>query len=385
MKKILLLFCALVSVTANAQVKISALPAATTPLAGTEAIPCVQSAVTDQCTSASIGNAGSLTGDITKSTGSTATTLASVNSNVGSFTNANITVNAKGLITAAANGSGGGTGANPTGTVGLSTVNGSATTFLRSDGAPPLSQAIIPTWTGAHTWTPTGTTVPQTINVLSTTPEAINIVGGTSASPLIQVSAVSGATATLALLGNATTTTTGPLIQGGNSGLLKFLNNNVTGMTISGTGAITMPNVASSSAATTGTVCWTTGTGNLTVDTTVACLSSTRKVKQNIEKLNVGLMEIMKLEPISYDLKPEFNSEHLGRQVGLIAEDVQTVDNRLVGLDSNGEVKGVRYMQLTAVLVRGIQQQQIEIYGLFIFCIFLMCWPSIRSTRIGRK
>ena len=43
------------------------------------------------------------TGDVT---GDTALTLATVNSNVGSFTNANITVNAKGLITAASTGSG---------------------------------------------------------------------------------------------------------------------------------------------------------------------------------------------------------------------------------------------------------------------------------------
>ena len=41
-------------------------------------------------------------------------------------------------------------GANPTGTIGLTAVNGTALTFLRSDGAPVLSQSITPTWTGLH-------------------------------------------------------------------------------------------------------------------------------------------------------------------------------------------------------------------------------------------
>lgn len=47
---------------------------------------------------------------------------------------------------------GGAAGANPTGTVGLTAVNGVAGTYMRSDAAPPLSQAIAPTWTGTHTF-----------------------------------------------------------------------------------------------------------------------------------------------------------------------------------------------------------------------------------------
>lgn len=45
-------------------------------------------------------------------------------------------------------------GANPSASIGLSAVNGSAATFMRSDGAPALSQAISPTWTGVHTFQP---------------------------------------------------------------------------------------------------------------------------------------------------------------------------------------------------------------------------------------
>ncbi len=53
--------------------------------------------------------------------------------------------------------------ANPTASVGLAAVNGAASTYMRSDAAPPLDQSIAPTWTGAHIFTP-GAGVGVTIN-----------------------------------------------------------------------------------------------------------------------------------------------------------------------------------------------------------------------------
>lgn len=46
---------------------------------------------------------------------------------------------------------------NPTAQVGLTAINGSATTAMRSDAAPALNQAITPSWSGAHTWAATST------------------------------------------------------------------------------------------------------------------------------------------------------------------------------------------------------------------------------------
>ena len=132
-------------------------------------------------------------------------------------------------------------------------------------------------------------------------------------------------------------------------------------ITITSAGAIGLPSIASTSAAQTGTVCWSSTGGNLTVDTTLACLSSTARVKEHIKPLDIGLSQVLKLRPVSYDLKPKFNPKKLGPQVGLVAEEVEKIDPRLVALDDKGVPLGVRYMQLTAVLVKAIQEQQAEI------------------------
>lgn len=349
------------------------------------------------------------------------------------------------------------TAANPTGTIGLTAVNGSSASFMRADGAPALGVAITPTWTGPHIWNFTGqtantqvvanllentttassgnqqemcqqitgsgwgTTTPASalvdwricnLPVQGTTAPTSNLIlyqqingggyntevtftGGASAggvnapfllasnyiqvgqaAPSINWSAntqgtnlknwTAGVSGTTWSLGTATDASVSTLAKaaiavarGATTTVASVTIGNATDST-----AVLLPGLASSSAATTGTLCWTTGTGNVNVDTTLACLSSTRKVKQNIKPLDIGLSEVMQMRPVSYDLKPQFNPKHLGPQVGLVAEDVEKVDPRLVGYGGDGKIEGVRYMQMTAVLVKALQEEQAEIVAL---------------------
>lgn len=129
--------------------------------------------------------------------------------------------------------------------------------------------------------------------------------------------------------------------------------------------AITAPGLATSSAAATGTWCWTTGTGNTTIDTTLACLSSDERLKNVAGPFSGALAEVARLSPIVYQWKPgtpKFKADP-GDHIGLGAFATAYADERLVARDDKGNPRGWREDAMIALLVKAVQEQQAEIQG----------------------
>ena len=106
----------------------------------------------------------------------------------------------------------------------------------------------------------------------------------------------------------------------------------------------------------------------LTVNGTAWCSSgawtgSDIRWKKNIIDLNNSLSDVLELKAVSYDLKtdefPQMRFE-TGRQIGLIAQDVEKVLPELVRTDNNG-YKSVSYEKLSVLLVESIKEQQKQI------------------------
>jgi hypothetical protein len=101
--------------------------------------------------------------------------------------------------------------------------------------------------------------------------------------------------------------------------------------------------------------------GNLTIAGTLT-QSSDIRLKEGIEPLDPVLDDVLRLTPISYRFRE--NTGHPStRKIGLSAQELEQHFPELVALDARG-YRSVAYAELSAVLLRAIQEQQAQINDL---------------------
>lgn len=85
--------------------------------------------------------------------------------------------------------------------------------------------------------------------------------------------------------------------------------------------------------------------------------SSSWRFKDDIRDIAEGSDGVMKLRPVAFKYKPEFDPAGL-TQYGLIAEEVAEVSPDLVTCDRAGQPEGVRYHLIAPLLLNEVQKQQ---------------------------
>lgn len=152
-------------------------------------------------------------------------------------------------------------------------------------------------------------------------------------------------------------------------GNMTFAHSGSTVLTLGSSSAVTLggglnaPSLATSSAATTGTLCWTTGTGLVNVDTTVACLASDERLKDISGPVTGALAEIMELQPMAYGWKTGTSKalDDPGEHIGLGAFATAYADERLIARGADGQPRAWRQDAMIALLVAAVKEQQAEI------------------------
>jgi hypothetical protein len=101
--------------------------------------------------------------------------------------------------------------------------------------------------------------------------------------------------------------------------------------------------------------------GNLTIAGTLT-QSSDARLKEDIEPLEGTLEKVMQLTPIRYRFRPNTGRPG-GEQIGLTAQQVEPLFPELVKQDADGYLS-LSYANLSAVLVKAVQEQQAKIRAL---------------------
>ncbi len=82
-----------------------------------------------------------------------------------------------------------------------------------------------------------------------------------------------------------------------------------------------------------------------------ASCSSSARYKEQIADLDLGLAAVLRLRPVGYVWKDGGMAD-----VGFVAEEVAKLDERLVTRNDQGEVEGVKYDRLSALLAGAVQE-----------------------------
>ena len=86
-------------------------------------------------------------------------------------------------------------------------------------------------------------------------------------------------------------------------------------------------------------------------------LTSSLRFKQQVHDMGDSTNALMKLRPVTFFYKPEYDNGERTLQYGLIAEEVAKVYPELVAYDNDGQPYSVRYQYITTMLLNEVQKQ----------------------------
>jgi hypothetical protein len=88
----------------------------------------------------------------------------------------------------------------------------------------------------------------------------------------------------------------------------------------------------------------------------ISTCSSSLRYKTSVQSFNSGLDIVRSLRPIVFNWKDGGT-----RDVGFAAEEIEQIEPLLITRNAQGEIEGVKYGQLTTVLVNAVKEQQAQI------------------------
>lgn len=144
------------------------------------------------------------------------------------------------------------------------------------------------------------------------------------------------------LLGDGSNT----IINRPTGGIIAFREGNTDQMTINASGIVSINTLAAA--------------GNTPLcrnaSFNLAVCSSSLRYKENVQTYAGGLEIVRRLRPVTFNWKNGGTAD-----VGFTAEEVEKTEPLLATRNEQGEIEGVKYAQITTVLVNSVNQQQTEI------------------------